>query len=223
MCCGTCNIWQHIPCHEEKDRRDGRRPRDWEKEEFCCSRCRSGPSQEGRDVSRTVPFHAPQHTRMKLQWDHGKPNTMSPGQSQPPQMGPVERRDYYQMPPASAITNGEHSYPRPAYNVHPSSLPASTDQYSNISFSHYQPHQRGFTSRHQPPVYSSAHHPNTHHSHSQPTRNVNPIYPAYTNGAGNPILQGYPGQPGFGGHNRTPVSALPLQVSKKPWPLHSET
>lgn len=221
MCCGSCGIWQHIPCHEERDRQDGRPPRNWEMEEFYCSRCRPESSANGRGENKTLPFHTPQQTKVQLRWEHGRSDTKLPGPTQPSYMGlPVERHDYYQMP---GVTNGGSSYPHPVYNAHPSSLPTSMDQYSNISFSHYQPHQRGFTSRHpQPPMYNSAHYSNTHHPHSQSTHNISPIYPTYTtNGTGN-TLQSYHSQPGYGGHYRTSASALPLQVSKNRWTLHSK-
>jgi hypothetical protein len=225
MCCGSCNIWQHIPCHEEIDRRDGRPPRDWESEEFYCSRCRPKSSANVHGASRTLPSYTPRQTKMQLRWDHGRSGAKPPGSAQSPYMGvPVDRHDYYQTPPASGITNGGYSYSHSVYNGHPPSLPTSVDQYSNISFSHYQPHQRGFTSRHpQPPMYNSAHYPNAHHSHSQPTHNISPIYPTYTNGASNPAMQDYHSQPSLGGHYRSSASALPLQVSRSRWSLHSET
>lgn len=214
MCCGSCNIWQHISCHEERDRKNGRPPRDWEREEFYCSRCRAGSSTNGRRASRTLPPSTPQQTKVQLQWDHSRSGAKSSGPAQPPYMGvPLDQRDYYQMPPASGMANGGYSYSRPVYNGHSSSLPASVDhQYSNISFSHYQPQQRGFTSRHpQPPTYNSTHYPNSHHS--QPTHDISPIYPTYTNGAGNPTMLSYHSQLGFGGRYRTSASTLPLQVS----------
>lgn len=226
MCCGSCNIWQHIPCHEEMDRRNGRPPHDWEREEFYCSRCRSKSSANGHGTSRTP--YTPQQTKMQLRWDHGRSGAKPPGPTQPSYTGvPMDGRGYYQMPPGPGMANGGYLYPHPVYNSHPSSLPTSVDQYSNITFSHYQPHQRGFTSRHpQPPVYNSAHYPNALHSHSQPTHNTTnttPIYPTYTNGANNPTIQGYHGQPNFGGHYRSSTSALPLQVSQSWWSLCSET
>jgi len=223
MCCGSCNIWQHIPCHEERDRRDGRPPRDWEREEFYCSRCRAKSPENGRRTSKTLPPSTPQQTKVQLQWDHGRSVAKPSGPAQPPYMGvPLDRHDYYQMPSTSGMTNG-YSYPHTVYNGHPSSLPTSVDhQYSNISFSHYQPHQRGFTSRHpQPPIYNSTHYPNAHNL--QPTHNISPIYPTYTNGAGNPAMLGYQTQPGFGGRYRTSASTLPLQVSQNRWSLYPET
>lgn len=218
MCCGSCNIWQHIPCHEERDRRDGRPPRDWEREEFYCSRCRLEPPANGHEASTTLPFYTSQQARVQLRWDHGRSGTKPPRPTQPPHMGlPVERHDYYQMPPASGMTNGGYPYPHHTYNGHPPSLPTAADQYSNISFSHYQPHQRGFTSRHpQPSMYNSTHYPNAHHPHSQPAHNINPIYPTYTNGAGNPTSQGHHDQPSYDGHYRTSAP----QVSHLRWPLH---
>jgi len=211
MSCGSCNIWQHIPCHEGRDRLDGRPPRDWEREEFYCSRCRAKPSANanGRRSRRSLPPSTSQQTKVQLRWDYGKSGAKPSGPAQPPYVGaPLDRHDYYQMSPAPGLTNGGYSYSHPAYNSHTSSLPTPVDQYSSISFSHYQPHQRGFTSRHpQPPIYNTAHYPNTHNSQ--------PIYPTYSNGTGNPTVQGYPSQPGFGGHYRTSVSTVPLQVSQR--------
>lgn len=220
MCCGSCNIWQHIPCHQQIDRRDGRPARDWEREEFYCSRCRSKSSANGHGASRSLPPCTPQQTKVQLRWDHGRSGAKPPGPTQPPYMGaPV---DYYQIPPASGIANGGYSYPHPLYNGHSSSLPTSVDQYSNISFSHYQPHQRGFTSRYpQPPMYNAAHHSNAHHSHSQPTHSINPIYPTYTNGANNSTMSSHHSQPNLGGHYRQSTSTL--QVSQSRWSLRSET
>lgn len=213
MCCGLCNIWQHIPCHEERDRLDGRPPRDWETEEFYCSRCCPEPSTNGHEARKSQSLYTPPQTKVQLRWDHGRSGTKPPGPTQPYMGLPVERHDHDQPPQALDMTNGGHPYPHHVYNGHPSSLPTSVDQYSNISFSHYQPHQRGFTSRHpQPSAYNSTHYPTTHHSHSQPTHHINPIYPTYANGANDPTLQGYHNQPGYGGHYRMPSSALPLQV-----------
>lgn len=216
MCCGSCNIWQHIPCHEELDRREGRPPHDWEREEFYCSRCRSKPSTNGHGKIRTLPVYTTQQAKMQLRWDHGRSGAKPPGPVQLPYTGAsMDLRDYHQLPPAPGVTNGGYMYSHPVYNGHPSNLPASMDQYSNITFSHYQPHQRGFTSKHpQPSMYNSSHYPNAHHSHSQPTHNTSPIYPTYTNGTSNPTIQGYHGQPNFGGHYRSSAPALPLQVSQ---------
>lgn len=218
MSCGSCNIWQHISCHEERDRQAGRTPRDWEREEFYCSRCRSELSVNDHGADKTLPIYTPRQSKVQLRWDHGRSGTKPPGQTQSPYIGlPVEPNDYYQMPPAAGMTNGGHLYPHPVFNGHPSSLPTSVDRYSSISFSHYQPHQRGFTSRHpQHSTYNSTHYPNTHHPHSQPTHDISPIYPTYTNGTGNSNLQDHHSQPAYGG-------ALPLQVSESGWSFDYKT
>ena len=39
--CGLCNRWQHIRCHDLNDQRSSWARRDWEKQEFYCTRCRS--------------------------------------------------------------------------------------------------------------------------------------------------------------------------------------
>ncbi|KIJ51033.1 hypothetical protein M422DRAFT_44233 [Sphaerobolus stellatus SS14] len=49
MCCEKCNKWQHIRCHDQADLIAGRPQRDWEKEDFFCSACRSvAASTKGR-------------------------------------------------------------------------------------------------------------------------------------------------------------------------------
>jgi hypothetical protein len=39
--CGRCSKWQHIKCYDASDKDTGRARRDWEKEEFMCTRCRA--------------------------------------------------------------------------------------------------------------------------------------------------------------------------------------
>ncbi|KAI0312318.1 hypothetical protein OF83DRAFT_668150 [Amylostereum chailletii] len=39
LCCGKCNRWQHIACHDYEDRKVGRPKRDWNTEEFLCKKC----------------------------------------------------------------------------------------------------------------------------------------------------------------------------------------
>lgn len=41
MSCGKCGKWQHIPCHNAKDRVGGRLPRNWDVVDFTCIRCLS--------------------------------------------------------------------------------------------------------------------------------------------------------------------------------------
>lgn len=38
--CGTCSRWQHIVCHDNADVRAGRLRRNWDSQQFTCSRCR---------------------------------------------------------------------------------------------------------------------------------------------------------------------------------------
>ena len=40
VCCGSCNRWQHIACHDHQDQRHGRPKCDWAKQQFFCTRCR---------------------------------------------------------------------------------------------------------------------------------------------------------------------------------------
>jgi hypothetical protein len=40
VCCEQCGVWQHTECWNAFDRRIGRPARDWEKEDFFCSKCK---------------------------------------------------------------------------------------------------------------------------------------------------------------------------------------
>jgi len=40
VCCETCGVWQHTECWNVFDRSVGRPARDWEKEDFFCSKCK---------------------------------------------------------------------------------------------------------------------------------------------------------------------------------------
>ncbi|KAI0324677.1 hypothetical protein GY45DRAFT_1375369 [Cubamyces sp. BRFM 1775] len=153
--CGSCNRWQHIPCHDLNDQRSGRSRRNWEEQQFYCSRCRAratngggsaygshaqgypAPSQYSwSQAARTGAVHKPMGVdpyaqTSDLRYSHRSPLENGPG--------------YPQQQQYSANHVGAASYSRPSYPN------------NGFSFPHYQSDQRGMPSRGAPlpPSHSS--------------------------------------------------------------------
>ncbi len=133
LCCGKCSKWQHIACHDMADRKAGRPKRDWDKEEFICRKCQSGRSLSvvANGSLRQIP-NGSSSSAAASPYDAGR--TPSP---------------YYHHQTSSGYA-GQPSYAQ-NYPPHPS-LPHSQlrpppyQHHTAITFSHYQPQQRGFTS-----------------------------------------------------------------------------
>lgn len=143
LCCGKCSRWQHIACHDSADRKAGRPKRDWDKEEFICRACQGRGNANGRLL---VP-----NGSSSASYDAGR--TPSPYYQQTSGyagQAPTSYGQNYSLP----------HHPRPPYQQH-----------TAITFSHYQPQQRGFTSTHPssqampqtPTTYTQPHY-NTHGS-----------------------------------------------------------
>lgn len=133
LCCGKCSKWQHIACHDLADRKAGRSKRDWDKEEFICRNCQSGHSLSivANGSMRQVPNGSSSSaTAAASPYDAGR--TPSP---------------YYHHQTsvyAGQLPYGQ-SYPHPSL-PHQQLRPAPYQHHTAITFSHYQPQQRGFTS-----------------------------------------------------------------------------
>jgi hypothetical protein len=133
LCCGKCSKWQHIACHDLADRKAGRSKRDWDKEEFICRNCQSGRSLSivANGSMRQVPNGSSSSaTAAASPYDAGR--TPSP---------------YYHHQTsgyAGQLPYGQ-SYPHPSL-PHQQLRPAPYQHHTAITFSHYQPQQRGFTS-----------------------------------------------------------------------------
>ena len=138
MSCGSCSKWQHIQCHDKRDRALGRPKRDWDRIEFFCQRClalRNNSLQRANGTS-----HYPSQ--------HVQP-TMPYAQSWQSQALYNPKTHGY---PAQETSNYAHpqSYLAPTSSLR-SSYP-SQSAYSNaystnpISFNHYQPQERSFAS-----------------------------------------------------------------------------
>ncbi|KAH9902514.1 hypothetical protein C8Q73DRAFT_633744 [Cubamyces lactineus] len=142
--CGSCNRWQHIPCHDLNDQRSGRPRRNWEDQQFYCSHCRTratnggsaygshaqgypAPSQYSwSQAARTAAVHKPMGVdpyaqTSDLRYSHRSPLENGTG--------------YPQQQQYSANHVGTASYSRPSYPN------------NGFSFPHYQSDQRGMSSR----------------------------------------------------------------------------
>ncbi|KAF6757139.1 hypothetical protein DFP72DRAFT_248163 [Ephemerocybe angulata] len=139
MCCGICNKWQHIPCHDKREARLGRPKRNWDKIEFFCQRCLAQKQANGSHRYNGVSHPQQQnvHPNMAYQqqgWQHQQQVSYNP------------KPTVYGVPEPSAYSQ---SYLAPTSSVR-SSYPTQT-AYGNpytsgqISFSHYQPQERAFT------------------------------------------------------------------------------
>ncbi|KAK0204592.1 hypothetical protein DFS33DRAFT_1258860 [Desarmillaria ectypa] len=140
MCCGSCSKWQHISCHDQADLRSGRPRRNWEQVEFICRNCLQ--------------------TKRQSHYSTAHP---------PPAAG---RDQYLALRASGSVTSTSNSYgnynapahpgynpysqPTKSYNQQMSDVrsnaaqaqPSYPPQTKAISFSHYQPQQRGFSQTH---------------------------------------------------------------------------
>ncbi|PWN46851.1 hypothetical protein IE53DRAFT_287699 [Violaceomyces palustris] len=58
VCCEQCGVWQHLQCWDKFDKSVGMRKRDWEGEDFFCSKCR--PPQADQPIpTRGMAFGTP--------------------------------------------------------------------------------------------------------------------------------------------------------------------
>lgn len=106
MSCGKCGKWQHINCHNAKDRVEGRPPRNWEVVDFTCLRC----------LKAKAPGPAPMTTEQLSR--PKKPNGQFPQQRQSPHPGgamiPAASRKQVQgpEPAANGFAGFTHYHPQ---------------------------------------------------------------------------------------------------------------
>ncbi|KAK0193587.1 hypothetical protein F5146DRAFT_925694 [Armillaria mellea] len=120
MCCGSCSKWQHISCHDQADVRSGRPRRNWEQVEFICRHC-AQTKRPATGHDQYLALRGPGST------SYGHYNT--PG--------------YAAYNPYSQTTKSQN----PA-DVRSNAGPSYVPQTKAISFTHYQPQQRGFSQTH---------------------------------------------------------------------------
>lgn len=136
MSCGACARWQHIICHDRADQHVGRPKRDWDVVEFFCQRCRSKRFQQGYHTPYTpqTPIYSPPvHHVFSPQKQIMLPRE-SGGRSQ-----------YVRSRYDTAHIGSQPQYPHntsPGFQIQ---QPPSQTR-APISFSHYQPQDRGFSS-----------------------------------------------------------------------------
>lgn len=143
--CGSCNRWQHIACHDHSDQRAGHPRRDWEKQQFYCMRCRQRTLNGSVYGGQTHQGHA-MH-QQPYGWTQGGRSTL-PLQK----LGSI---DPYAAPPdlryshRSPVENGPGYSQQPYMSNNASTVPYSRPSYPSpgLPFNHYQPDQRGTSSR----------------------------------------------------------------------------
>jgi hypothetical protein len=173
LCCGKCSKWQHIACHDLADRKAGRPKRDWDAEEFVCRTCQRGlavnVNGKGKQIQLANGSVLLPRTSSSTSFDAVGGRTPSP------------YRGYVGQVPSN--------YTPPPHHSRPSLYRDQQQQqhHSAITFTHYQPQQRGFsigTHTHQQQqmpttTYAQPHYNNTpssklaqHHHHHQQTSQV---------------------------------------------------
>ena len=161
MSCGMCSKWQHITCHDEADQRAGRRRRNWDQVEFICLRCRTIRDAAFRARSGFESAHqgcTPSQIDTYVPQLNGHPSTVSGTMQQPyPVNGSaasMQLRDYQ----GATMSNMRSAAPVPqqvVHHLHSRLLQRQHEHGPPISFTHYQPQQRGFSSSAQQMSYPS--------------------------------------------------------------------
>lgn len=151
MSCGKCGRWQHIVCHDAADARSGRPKRDWQIEDFTCKHCLNKMAATAGNDSR---YHQlARNVNGRSAADHPSPsNGLSAIQA---------LSDMRSLASSRGSSSGPYDKPELLPNLHPtysvggrsdtnSPIPRSRSQ-AAFAFSHYEPHQRGFSSHINPP------------------------------------------------------------------------
>ena len=127
MSCGKCGRWQHINCHNAKDRAEGRHPRNWEVVDFTCLRCLKNTKVPAPASMATEQMSRPKKT-------NGKP----PQQRQPiPQAAnpviPAASRKLVQgsEPSANGFAGFTHYHPQQqGFSINPAAAQAQVQAQS---------------------------------------------------------------------------------------------
>lgn len=180
--CGMCSRWQHITCHDTADRNAGVPRRNWEVQQFYCSRCKPAAMQRlANGGSRTSVTE-----RQRSQSRTPKTHTPEVGQYNSYPQPPADTRySPHQVPYANGMSYGQQ-YPQDQLAVNPASMYTRSQRpQGGITFSHYQPQQHGFSrstwSNGYPtesyngramPQYGHQYHQNGSYSSSQPAYQV---------------------------------------------------
>ncbi|KAG6825696.1 hypothetical protein H0H92_002791 [Tricholoma furcatifolium] len=165
MSCGLCSKWQHIACHDRADQQAGRRRRNWDTAEFFCLQCRA--KRAGVTRSPAAPHYQQQCPSMSPM-HAGSPSAHL---QQNPYMSLATQYANPNYVPYGSV-NGSTSYSRVAPQTSdarsggasPRSMPHGQSGHRQhqaygapLTFSHYQPQQRGFSSTTEP-IYGTSPH-----------------------------------------------------------------
>jgi len=131
LCCGKCSKWQHIPCHDNIDRIEGRPKRNWDIEEFICRRCRYPAAGDYAKQNGLVSGHNAGRSQYPSYQYGSTPGQMIYNYGQPGSYIGKDAR--YEQGPSRAVD------PLPADSR------SSYHPHNALTFSHYQPQQHGFT------------------------------------------------------------------------------
>ncbi|KIP10978.1 hypothetical protein PHLGIDRAFT_125116 [Phlebiopsis gigantea 11061_1 CR5-6] len=144
--CGMCSRWQHITCHDTADRNAGFPRRNWDVQQFYCSRCKPAAMERlanGGGSHSGVTDHQRAHSRA------GKTQPASAAQfnSYPPTASDVRYPQPQQVTYPNGISSYGHQYTQDQLAMPSSSMYGRSSQrsQSGIAFSHYQPQQQGFS------------------------------------------------------------------------------
>lgn len=148
--CGSCARWQHIKCHDFADRKAGFPKRNWDVQQFVCQRCRAarmGRMNNGHGRSQPVDqytWQQPPSQRLPVQPTHAT-NYLQPAPE------PL----FSQQPTfENRIAYGQEAQQQPyTRNAQPPTALYSCPQ--EITFSHYQPEQHGFSQNMDPSRWPS--------------------------------------------------------------------
>ena len=168
MSCGMCSKWQHITCHDAADQRAGRRRRNWDQVEFVCLQCRTKQDSAFRAPSgfkAAYQGHAPSQTDTSVAYPtigptlNGNPSAVSGTMQQPYTVngsGASMHLHDYQGAMTSNMRSAAPASQQPVHHLHSRLPPQRQHEHGPpISFTHYQPQQRGFSSSAQQLSYPS--------------------------------------------------------------------
>lgn len=151
--CGSCNRWQHIKCHDIADQRAGKPRRDWDKQQFFCMRCRQRAANGSAYGAQGYSVHQQQQP-YGWQQRSGPIHLHKPGVDPYGQTSDM-RYSHTQTHRSPVLENGggmgysqQQQYLQ--NNVGAASYSRSSYPNSGLSFHHYQPDQRGLSSRAMP-------------------------------------------------------------------------
>lgn len=140
--CGLCSRWQHIPCHDRADQNAGLPRRNWEVQQFYCSRCK--PAAMQRLTSHGSRSSTAEH-RSRSQPLAQKPHPQVAQYDAYPQSTSDVRYSQQQTQYTNGVSYGQQNQHDQPGGSSGSLYGQSPRPQGGITFSHYQPQQHGFS------------------------------------------------------------------------------